>query len=268
MNIGASSACFYPLETEKSFQKICEMGFSHSEIFFNSPSELSPDFIKEIRRIKDSYDVTVTSLHPYRSFSEGYDFFSKYKRRFYDATEDYKRFFSAAAELDAKYIVMHGAKHKSEIPLEEYAERFGELDSIAQTFGCNVAHENVVDFVSATPDFMGFMKSQLGTHFKAVLDIKQARRAGFDYKEFIDILGENIVHVHLSDYDANHDCIAPSGKGLFNFNEFFAALKNIDYKGDGIVELYSDSFKDSSEILSAAEYLKETAKKVFNQTDV
>ncbi|MBR5826135.1 MAG: sugar phosphate isomerase/epimerase [Clostridia bacterium] len=266
MNIGASSACFYPLETEKSFRKICEMGFSHSEIFFNSHSELNPDFLKEIIRTKNHYGVTVTSLHPYRSFSEGYDFFSEYKRRFYDAMEDYKKYFSAAAELGARYIVMHGSKGKREISLEEYAERFGELNRIAEAFGCTVAHENVVNFASATPDFMRFMKSYLGNSFKAVLDVKQARRAGFDYKEFIDVLGENIVHVHLSDFDTAHDCIPPSEKGLFDFSALFTDLKNIDYKGDGIVELYSDGYKDSSEIVYAAEYLRKIADNVFNQT--
>lgn len=267
MNIGASSACFYPLETEKAFQKICEMGFDYSEIFFNSYSELNAEFIKEIRSIKDYYGVTVTSLHPYRSFSEGYDFFSKYKRRFYDAAEDYKRFFEASAELGAKYIIMHGAKHKSEIPLTEYAERFGELNGIARTFGCTVAHENVVDFASASPDFMRFMKEKLGKDFKAVLDVKQARRAGYEPVEFIDILGENIVHVHLSDFDGVRDCIAPCEKGLFDFVSFFTALKEKGYRGDGVVELYSDSYENKDEILSAAEYLRKIADNVFNQSE-
>ena len=268
MNIGASSACFYPLETEKSFQKICEMGFTHSEIFFNSPCELNPEFIKEIKSIKNYYGVTVTSLHPYRSFSEGYDFFSNYKRRFYDAAEHYKRFYEAANELGAKYIVMHGSKNKSEIPLEEYAQRFGELDRIARDFGCRVSHENVVNFVSATPDFMKFMKATLADSFTAVLDVKQARRAGFDPIEFIDILGESIVHVHLSDYSEAKDCIAPSEKGLFDFGRLFTALKDIGYKGDAVVELYSDGYKDSSEIISGAEYLRKEAEKVFNQTKI
>lgn len=267
MNIGASSACFYPLETEKSFKKICEMGFSHSEIFFNSPCELDPVFISEIKKIRDYYGINVISLHPYRSFSEGYDFFSNYKRRFYDAAEHYKRFYEAANELGAKYIVMHGSKNKSEIPLEEYAQRFGELDNIARSFGCRVAHENVVNFVSASPDFMKFMKTSLNDNFTAVLDVKQARRAGFDPVKFIDVLGKNIVHVHLSDFNETQDCIAPSEKGLFDFGSFFSALKNIDYKGDAVVELYSDGYKDSREIFSGAEYLKKEAEKVFNQTE-
>lgn len=268
MNIGASSACFYPLETEKAFQKICEMGFTHSEIFFNSPSELNPGFIKEIGRIKNCFGITVTSLHPYRSFSEGYDFFSKYKRRFYDAADNYKSFFEASAELGAKYVVMHGAKHSSEIPLDEYAERFGELDSLAKSFDCRVAHENVVDFVSATPDFMRLMKNTLGENFKAVLDVKQARRAGYNPAEFIDVLGESIVHVHLSDFDEVFDCTPPSENGLFDFSALFTALKDSGFKGDGVIELYSDGYKNENEILLGAEYLRKIADKVFNQAQI
>ena len=42
MEIGASSACFYPLETERSFLHIAELGFNHCEIFFNAHFDLSP----------------------------------------------------------------------------------------------------------------------------------------------------------------------------------------------------------------------------------
>ena len=263
MKIGASSACFYPLETEKSFLKIAEAGFSHSEIFFNSHSELNSDFLREMKAIKDNYGITVTSIHPYRSFSEGYDFFSRYKRRFYDGVENYKRLFEGARVLDAKYIVMHGAKHGIEISMEEYAERFYELDRIAQQFGCNIAHENVVKCVGATPEFMGNLKNLLGDSFKAVLDIKQARRSGVDPFELLRILDKNIVHIHLSDFDMDHDCIAPSEKGLFDFERFFTVLKDMNYSGDGVIELYSDSFSGTEGLISGAEYLRSISDKVY-----
>lgn len=266
MKIGASSACFYPLETEKSFLQIAEMGLGHCEIFVNSHSELNSGFLEELRKIKDDYGITVTSIHPYRSFSEGYDFFSRYKRRFYDGIENYKRLFEGARVLDAKYVVMHGAKHGIEISIEEYAERFYELDRIAQSFGCNVAHENVVKCVGAVPGFMESIHKLLGDRFKTVLDIKQARRAGVDPMDFINLLGENIVHVHLSDYDTNRDCIAPSENGLCNFEELFTALRDKGYTGDGVVELYSDSYGDKKEIVRAAEYLTKIADKVFQQS--
>lgn len=262
MEIGASSACFYPLETEKSFLHIAELGFTHSEIFFNSASELKLVFVKELCRVREAYGIDVTSLHPYRSFSEGYDLFSSYERRFDDAVEKFKRYFDAAARLGANYIVLHGAKNRIDISLEQYAERFGKLNEVAHRFGCTVAHENVVHFVSAFPEFMFFMNQYLGDEFKMVLDVKQARRAGVEPQEFIDIMGKNIVHVHLSDYTAENDCVPPSQQGLFDFESLFNALHRVGYSGKYVIELYSDGFSRENEILSSARYLDGILKKV------
>ncbi len=258
MEIGASSSCFYPLRTEKAFLNIAELGFKNAEIFLNSPSELNKDFIRQLKAIKEEYAISVTSLHPYRSFSEGYDLFSKYERRFEDATEIFKRYFEAASELEANYIILHGSRGKSEIPPEQYAERYFKLSEIANAMGCILTHENVVDYVGAHPGFMKYMKDALGDRFKMVLDVKQARRAGADVKEFIDTVGESIVHVHLSDFDKEKDCILPSEKGLFDFFELFTSLQNVGYKGKYIVELYSDSFSDGREIMESAVYLQKT----------
>ncbi len=257
MEIGASSACFYPLETEKSFLHIAELGFKYSEIFFNCRSELKPSFVRELKTIKDAYGMNVVSLHPYRSFSEGYDFFSSYSRRYRDGIDGYKRYFQAAETLGAKYIVMHGAKGRLDISIEEYAERFGKLNEVAKKFGCTVAHENVVHFAGQSPEFMAFMKNYLGDEFKMVLDVKQARRADVDPFEFISVMKNNIVHVHLSDCDDNgHDCLPPDEKGAFEFQRLFNQLHKVGYNGRYIIELYSNNFSDEKEIIRSAKYLE------------
>ncbi len=256
MEIGASSSCFYPLETEKAFKEICDLGFQCSEIFFNSYSELNPAFLKELKAIKDGYGIDVASVHPYASFSEGYDFFSRYERRFFDGVENYKRFFEAASFLGARFIVMHGSKGRIDVPKEEYAERYFKLSEKAREAGVTLTHENVVNFSGESPEFMAFMKKNLGESFKMVLDIKQARRAGVDPMEFLKIMGKNIVHVHLSDCSGEKDCLPPSENGLFDFKKLFSAFKNEGYKGKFIIELYSDSFKNKEEIKKSEEYLK------------
>ena len=261
MEIGASSACFYPMETEKAFQRIAELGFDCSEIFINSRCELEPSFVRELLKIKEAYNINVTSLHPHSSFSEGYNFFSNYKRRFNDGVEEYKKYFEAAAVLGAKYIVLHGSNHPL-ITTEEYAERFGRLNEVAVSFGCTVAHENVVKYVGESPGFMREMRRLLGDSFRTVLDVKQARRAGRSVADFIDAMDESIVHVHLSDYSEKCDCIPPCDKGLFDFESLFAALEKIGYKGKYMVELYSDNFSDESEILTSAKYLEGILNKV------
>lgn len=262
MQIGASSACFYPLETEKAFLRLAKLGFTESEIFFNTASELEPSFIKELKAIRDAYAMNIISLHPYASFSEGYKFFSRYERRFFDGLENYKRYFEAAADLGAKYLVLHGSRGKTDIPKEEYAERFFKLNEEAKVFGCTVAHENVVDYSGATPEFMQFMKGQLGDSFKMVLDVKQARRAKVDPYEFIRIMGDDIVHVHLSDFSENCDCLPPSEKGLFDFERLFTELDKVGYNGKYIVELYSDNYNNETEILTSAKYLEGILNKV------
>ncbi len=255
MEIGASSSCFYPLETEKAFEKVASLGVPFTEIFFNTRSELDRHFVRELARIKDYYGTKVVSVHPFRSFSEGHDLFSEYKRRYTDALEDYKRYFEAMNVLGARYLVLHGTKFELKIPKEEYAERFFRLNEIAKEFGCCVAHENVVHFVGQRPEFMEFMKARLGDSFKMVLDIKQARRSGEDYKRFIEIMGSNIVHVHISDFNKDFDCVPPCEEGGFDFGELFGNLEDAGYEGKYIVELYSEHLKDEEQLLDSVKYV-------------
>lgn len=262
MEIGASSACFYPMETEKAFLHIAELGFTHSEIFFNSRSELERSFVRELKAIRDAYGINVTSLHPYRSFAEGYNFFSSYERRFLDGVDNYKRYFDAAATLGAKYIVLHGSRGFIDITTEQYADRFRRLNEVARTFGCTVAHENVVSFIGEKPEFMKSMKDFLGDDFKMVLDVKQARRAAVDPLDFVETMGKSIVHVHLSDFSAEQDCAPPSEKGLFDFASLFTALHKVGYNGKYMIELYSDNFSKENEILKSAKYLEGILNKV------
>ena len=62
--IGVSTACLYPLETEKAFEFLAESGIKNTEIFFNTDSELSPSFVSELKRIADLNGVRVFSVHP------------------------------------------------------------------------------------------------------------------------------------------------------------------------------------------------------------
>ena len=49
MEVGISSACFYPdFELEKSFKIMKELDFNTGELFLNTYYEYSDDFCKEI----------------------------------------------------------------------------------------------------------------------------------------------------------------------------------------------------------------------------
>lgn len=253
--IGVSTACYYPLETEKALKRICGRGVKSCEIFLNTTSELEDDYIKRIKNLLSDNDAAVTSLHPFASFSESYSLFSSYKRRFYDTLELYKRYFEVMNIIGANILVIHGGKPSLSIFHEEYFERFGELSALSKTFGLRVAQENIVHYLSESPEFILKMKEALGDLFYMVLDIKQAYRAGGSPDDFISAVGKDIVHVHLSDHNQKRDCIPPL-TGDFDYLHLFNSLEKVGYNGDYTIELYSTSYKNEDEIFVSHDKLR------------
>ena len=250
MSIGVSTSCYYPLETEAALRKIASLRVKTCEVFFNTWSEIEPPFLKELRQIKEANGIRIPSVHPFFSFGEPYLLFSEYERRYKDSLEFFERYFNAANILGAKILVMHGGKTSSIVSDELFFERFAGLAEKGRNQGITVAQENVVHYRSESPEFLAKMKDYIGPEFKVVLDIKQAGRAGFSAFEFISALGESIAHIHISDYNATHDCMPP-GEGIFNFVRLFNSMKTVGYKGDYIIELYRHNFGDEKQLLNS-----------------
>ena len=98
------------------------------------------------------------------------------------------------------------------------------------------------------------MKREIPEAARFVLDLKQARRSGDNPLDYIDALGENIVHCHISDADENRDCLAV-GAGNYDFSELLRALSDKGYGGALIVELYRRNYGDFSELKESADVL-------------
>ena len=261
-SLGVSSACFYPLTTEEAIRKTASMGAPCCEVFLNAFSELDHAYLKRIKAFADSAEMRICSLHPFSSFTENYFLFSSYYRRFTDTLEQYKLFFEAASILGASVFVIHGILAAGTIGDEEYFERFAALMEQGRRFGVHVCQEKVVRHRSEDPAFLKKMGSFIGEDFGVVLDVKQARRAGYDPMVFAEQLGEKVAHVHLSDGDAARDCLPP-GEGAFDFKRFFALLAAKGYTGDAVIELYETSFDSDCQIKNALAFLKKTCGNYF-----
>ena len=247
MKIGVSTACFYPLETELSLEKIGELGIDTSEIFFNAKSELKPSFVDILSDIKNHYNIEISSIHPTLSLAESFMIFSAYERRFYDALDDYSRYSEIAAELGAKYIIMHGGKPNGILSDQEYCEKYMLLKEQTLKNGVTVLQENVFRFRAEDIHFLRSMKEILGKDAEFCLDIKQAIRCGYSPIELFDEFKENIHHYHISDHSISSDCLLP-GNGNFNFNAFFKLLNHSGYEGSCIIEVYNNAYKNYEEI--------------------
>ena len=256
MEFGISSSCFYPANIEDGFKKVGELGAKTAELFVNSPMEMKPPIMTELKAIREFYGMNIRSLHAFTSAFETFFFFSAYDRRRYDGVEFYKRYFEAANEIGAKYIVFHGALNKSEIEPEFYAECYSLLHNAAREQGVYVAHENVWDHLCAQPEYMKKLADLIGDDFRMVLDIKQCRRCGVSEFDFINLLGEKIAQVHISDYREGQDCLAP-GTGCYDFGKLFSALNCAGYNESALIELYRQNYGEPEEIGASLSYLKE-----------
>ncbi len=257
MHFGISSACFYPMDLIESLEALAKSDVKELEIFVNTESELTPSFSKEVKKITDAYGITVTSVHPFTSGYEYMMIFSDYKKRFDDAKEFYKRYYSFAAELGAKLVVLHGDKRFAEtggIPDEEYFERFYKLAQAGRKMSVTLAQENVNLFRSQNPEFIAKMKKYLHNDVDFVFDIKQAVRAGFTPYDMCNAMGNRIIHLHINDNNANNDCMLP-GDGTMDYKKLLSKVKEQGFNGTAVIEVYRKNFETLDELIQSYKYM-------------
>ena len=255
MKIGASTACFYPLETEKSLLRLAEAGITKAEIFFNADCELSGSILNEIKDIADKYKMTILSVHPFTSAVETMSLFGDYPRRFDAMMDTYKKYFEVMNFFGARVFVLHGALKSAAVEDGVYFERYYKLFEEGKRFGVTVAQENVSYCKSGSREFIALMKKSLGENCKFVLDVKQALRSGTTAFELLDVLRDSVVHCHLSDNNERSDCI-PVGQGNFDFECFAKKLNEIKYSGNIILELYKNGYENVREIKESIEFME------------
>ncbi len=260
MKIGVSTASLYPLHAEDAFLELCRLGVKNIEVFANSVYEGGEECTSRILGMKEEYGIDVTSFHPFSSPMESVFLFSTYDRRIDEMMALYRVFFKSMNRLGAKVFVVHGAILSSKCTPEHYFKQFRLLAEAGREYGITVAQENVSYCLSGSIDFLKAMKRELGEYANFVLDLKQARRSKADPLDYANELRESIVHCHLSDANADHDCL-PLGKGGFDFLELVKRLRGSGFDGAMIVELYRHDYGEFSELRESADYIKEICEK-------
>ncbi|MBQ8741345.1 MAG: sugar phosphate isomerase/epimerase [Clostridia bacterium] len=259
MKIGISTSCLYPMYTEQSFELIAKNGVGLTEIFFNANCELEPSFINQLSEIKAEYGITVSSIHPTMSLAESFMLFSNYDRRFYEGLEIYKRYGEIAAQLGARYVIMHGGKPNGTMDDYGYFDRFAKVAEVVSRNGTTLLQENVVFFRAGNIDTLRNMSDYLGDSVNFCLDVKQSLRGGYSPYDVLRLLGSKIKHLHLSDNNSQNDCMLPL-TGDFDFKDFLTTAKECGYTGDAVIELYRNAFTEPQELFDSHKKLVE---KVF-----
>lgn len=259
MEAGISTACFYPEYVENAVLFLAENGARNIEIFINSDCELKKDFICDIKKKIDDFGIKVASLHPFTCGIEPMMFFTPYERRFYDILDYYKKYFNAMNILGGKIFVFHGNKPQNYFEDERYFERFAKLFETGREFGITVAQENVERCVSGKLSFLKKMADYLGDAANFVLDVKQTVRSGENVFDYLNELGSKIIHVHYSENGRRGDCL-PFGTGDFDRSAFLKKLKELNFHGSVILELYRENYSDYDFLIKNYFELQEAVK--------
>ena len=152
MEVGVSTACFYPSPVEDNLDRLAGLGASCAEIFFNTFCEMKPPFTEVLRERLE---------HPFTSLMEGIMLFSGYQRRTEEGMALYRDFFRNARSLGASYLTFHGERQMGnrETPAETSRKMaaYNRLCDIAEEEGMIVAQENVVWCRSSDPDYLRIM---------------------------------------------------------------------------------------------------------------
>ena len=260
MDAGISTACFYPMETEKALADILHNGVKKVEIFFNAPSELEQGFLRQLNVQIKAADARVVSIHPFTSGFEPFLFFQKYERRFRDSLDFYRRYFFAAASLGARYVVFHGNLQEKAGDPQDYFERFALLRESSLEQGVTLVQENVNRYCSAKVDFILQMRRYLSDQVEFTLDLKQSVLAGEGVEAICKAMGSRLRHIHISDHISGHspkEACLPIGKGHFDFANFFRRLQKDGYQGDMVLELYRHSYERPEELYHSVRTLQD-----------
>ncbi|MEZ4358056.1 MAG: sugar phosphate isomerase/epimerase [Eubacteriales bacterium] len=256
MFCGMSTACFIgKYFTEESIDAMASIGVKDVEIFLSCPSEYKIKFIKNLKKRLDDNGMRAHSVH---AFSVGFEpqIFSIYERSRKDAFNYFMKIVKAANCLGATMYSFHGpANYKGNLELyinyKACADKTRKLIDAAADYGVSLAWENVYWCAFSNPGFVEKMDANgYLDNLRFTLDIKQAAQSGISVDKYIDAMGDRLANIHICDFRYTDKGVEPClpFTGEMDFLKFKNKLKEVNYTGGLITEVYGRNYHDLDEL--------------------
>ncbi len=260
MRAGISTATFFlRLNNEEALPLLAEWGVGDAEVFLTSYSEYHPSFSALLAQKKGA--LRVHSVHVLNTQFEP-QLYAAHPRVKADAYALLEEVMRSAQILGAKYYTFHGVarlKRTFKEDLPRVARQTEEISAFCRKFGVTLAYENVEWAFYNRPGVFRELKAACPA-LAGVLDIKQARISGYDWRDYLEEMGPSLAHVHVSDLASDGKmCLA--GRGTFDFDELFRRLAGAGFDGPVIVESYSTDYASPAEVRGAYEFIAEKAER-------
>ncbi len=250
MKIGVSTACFYPERTIEALENLVVAGVKDVEVFFNTDSETLPENLERMMSIVANGGSNICAVHPYHCAFDWFYLFTGYDDRVNDGVAMYERFFESVRFLGVSIVTIHGEHRNSSLSTEKSAEILKRLIDSASRYGISLCIENVARNKLRTVQDIINMRELFDDNIAFTIDVKQAKRCEQSPIELIDAAGKCLKHVHISADTAENDCVLPNTSDAGTI-AIMQHLKNCNYNGHVIIELYRNGFKNTADIISA-----------------
>lgn len=260
MKAGISTATlFRRLYNEDALALFREWGIETAEVFLTSFCEYEPSFAQTLLQKKG--DLNISSFHVLNTQFEP-QLYVDHARTRADAFGWLKKALTSAQILEAANYTFHGIarlKRTFQEDIPRAAELTEEIAQFCKNFGVSLCYENVEWAFYNRPGIFRELKTRCPS-LKGVLDIKQARISGYDYRDYLTEMGGAISHVHVSDIDERGKLCLP-GRGTFDFDELLNRLKDVGFTGAVLIENYAGDYSDLGQVKSSYEFLADKADK-------
>lgn len=263
MKTGISTASLFPSEqTEDALALLSRNGVKNAEVFLESFCDYNEKFGKILSSVKGG-----TEIHSVHALTTQYEpqLYSVNGRAKADSFSILEGVMQAGEAVGAKYYTFHGLARLKKtayvINYEKVAKDTREIMDVCERHGITLAYENVEWCYYNYIGFFDEVRKRVGG-LKGTLDIKQARRSGIFYGDFIDEMKGDIVTVHLSDVNREGKMCLP-GEGVTDFIDLFKRLRDVGFDGALLIEAYRNDYGEYKELFNSLEFVKEVADKVF-----
>lgn len=260
MKVGISTASlFLRKNNEEALPLFDAWGVPCAEVFLTSFCEYAPAFAHTLAAAKGG--VEIHSVHVLNTQYEP-QLYAEHPRVLEDANGWLREVLSSANILGARNYTFHGIARLKRTFRENW-QRFSAITAqiyeTCRAAGVRLCYENVEWALYNRPGLFALLKKDC-PDLGGVLDIKQARITGYDWREYLADMGESLATVHVSDVTAEGKMCLP-GQGVFEFAELFARLRGIGFDGAVLIENYARDYGEPDELRRSFEYLADLAAK-------
>jgi sugar phosphate isomerase/epimerase len=267
--VGLSTGCYYRQSIFECLEWIRDAGFTIIEVC-SFPAHLDYHDLETVRQA--SRRIHELQIEPYSfhaPFADHIDITSLDGGAREAALKDILTAAEAAAEIGARYFVIHPGPERSYFPDEERlqrmrwaAEGLNTLARRSRALGVALVLENMLPhlFFGHTEDVMWILGAMEGTDVGICLDTGHAFLSG-DLSTVAHKLSGHLWMVHASDNYGERDDHLPPGRGRIDWSALVEQLTRLRFSGGIILEIAASpsGYVDLEAAREARKYLHDLA---------